>query len=841
MAAKKTPHAAIPGSNRNSLFLIVLLPQLAWTGLLAWQTLQHFKVYPKPLFQLLGVSCFGDLQMPLFISHWLSTGKNLVLLLAFVLAAYGVGRWLLTRFISERWSRLQEGIYSLGVGFGVLSLLIFVLGIFGLYQPWLFAGLLFPAAAWGGWTAWQHAERLRGRPGWLFSGRAWPELILSGILLGFFALIALTVNTPELFFDSLVYHLALPSHWLRIGGLGPVPTNFFSNLPMSIEMLYTGALMLGDERLCRMLHATLGLLTGLAIFAFGRQWFGKRAGFWAAGMFLTIPLVAMNMLESGVDVGAAFFSVLGVSVFWEWSFKRASAPGGSRQPWLAGWVLGAALAAKYNTAFVLGPAIAVGMVLAYRQGADLKTLLRATMKIAATGALLVLPWMLKSAIYTGNPVYPFLHKVIPSKYIHPNKMQQQMDGFREYGQRNWVRFLRQPWDLTFYQPTSNSYAGVVWLLLLPALLGYAIWRRRGPPVWMALAITTGLAALIWSSQTQITRYFTPVFPLLAVLCAAVLDRWEKWNRLLGLVGRAGVLGLAAWGLAVTWNLGLANWDPVGASLGLESRASYLDRKLMNSYSALARKVNQLPGKVKVLLVGETRSYYFTRPVTAATVYDYNPFIDWIAAAPSAEAVWQQLRQEGYTHLAIYYPEASRTRGYEPYRWDGPALERLRQLLAHYVQGLAVNGEQRLYRVREEPRTDLPVKLGRPLFTYDPEVVGTVLQHHRQAGMALRQGKLQDARARWMRILQLAPEWDLPYAELGWYHLQVNQPEEAFRLYQAADRLGWLDPGSYNNLGVQYLRRNQINAARRCFTQALELDPELEIVKKNLELLDQKTP
>ncbi len=42
---------------------------------------------------------------------------------------------------------------------------------------------------------------------------------------------------PETFYDSMVYHLAVPQYWLLHHGICDFPTNFFSNFPFGGEAL----------------------------------------------------------------------------------------------------------------------------------------------------------------------------------------------------------------------------------------------------------------------------------------------------------------------------------------------------------------------------------------------------------------------------------------------------------------------------------------------------------------------------------------------------------------------------------------------------------------------------
>jgi len=807
----------------------------AWTLLLAWQTADHFPLRSQALQQLFNLSRFGPWQPRLFWLHWAWFLGRLLLLAAWLGAAYGLGQFLLSRLFSRPQAKLEELLESLGLGFAALSLLLFGLGAVGALQAGIFRWIFFPLAAAGAWTAWRRRERLRPGRGWLWNSPPWPDRLLLVLVLSVGAFGVMNASAPELFYDALVYHLGVPSQWLAWGGLVPLPASYFSHLPLSLELLYTGCLLLADERLCRLLHVLLGSLSALTLFAVGRRWLGRRPAFWAAGIFYTIPLFDLNLAEAGVDAGATWFVVLSLLQLLAWR-EQPRLP--NRRLWLAGVFTGAALAAKYNSAFLLAPAALVVALEALRRGPGLKRWFVQVSLFAAGALLLLLPWWTKNTLETGNPVYPFLYRVFPSRSLNVEKIQQQMGEFREYHRRTFAQFLRQPWDLTFMLATNNSYVGTVFLFLLPGFLLLAWTWRRGPPVVRTLLLCAGLAALVWTSQTRIARYFLPVFPVLALLAGWVLERWEKWLRVLGGVARWAVVGFIAWGGLQTAAIAQSSWDPMGTALGLEAPGAYLDRKLMNNYLPMAeRGVNILPSSSRVLFFGEARTYYFRRRVTAPTVFDTQPLLVWLEEKPGARAVWEEMRRQGYTHLYLHAQEAVRTRGYEPHRWSEAAVGRLQELLGRYLERRAVLGEQALYQVRPAPDLTLPVKTGRPLYTFDREVVAKVVRHHDQAVSDWTQGRWADVQAQIQRIEQLAPGWEWPYVILGKMEARQQRYAEALRALQTANRLAWLDLDTYTLMGLCALALGNETEGRAYLHFVLARDPNHALARATLAQLE----
>ena len=84
-------------------------------------------------------------------------------------------------------------------------------------------------------------------------------------------LCAMEVFSPEIFYDSLVYHLALPQEYLRVGRLHAPDGIIYSHFPQNGEMLFTLALQLGSDLLAQMFVWLASALTVAWLLTFGRR------------------------------------------------------------------------------------------------------------------------------------------------------------------------------------------------------------------------------------------------------------------------------------------------------------------------------------------------------------------------------------------------------------------------------------------------------------------------------------------------------------------------------------------------------------------------------------------
>lgn len=321
-------------ANQDMLKTIVLVSLIAWSGLLIWKTVTTFKIDPAWFTLLFDLKRFGPIDNALFISHWMGTAKVLLMLLMMLLTAFGLGTFFGRKLglVSVAGSRpksdktgiaaLRDLVLAFAVGLASMSFISLFLGFAQLYYNWIFLVITVAGAIFGGFTIWKNWHQFRQIKQEVKISLDSLDYILISITAIVLLFICINVNAPELFFDSLNNHLAVAQHYLIKHGIRPIPTMFFANMPFGIEMLYNWALMLTDERLCKMIHAFLGLLTGVMVFVAARRFTTPKYALWAFCLFLTIPVVSMNMMESGIDVGSSFFAIVAFDQLLAWFEKK---------------------------------------------------------------------------------------------------------------------------------------------------------------------------------------------------------------------------------------------------------------------------------------------------------------------------------------------------------------------------------------------------------------------------------------------------------------------------------------------------------------------------------------
>jgi hypothetical protein len=545
-------------------------------------------------------------------------------------------------------------VLNAALGFGMLSLALLALAAAGLYTPTVLRWTWGAGVLGGGtlcWLSWYQVREELGerRPGGPLVWAVWALIafIAAGNLLAALA--------PEVFYDSLVYHLALPQLYLLRGGLSATPENIYSGLPMGVQMLYGMALSLSGDDLAAFLHAFFGLMTAVGLFAVLRRIAGPRAGALAALLFYACPLVVYASWACGVDLASAFYIMAALGAL-TGSTGGAPERAGGRSV-LAGLLVGFAAGTKFNVAPVAGALVLGHAWLERRAGRGW----RGPLLMGAAAAVATLPWFAKTAALYGNPFYPFLHVSLGS--LHPADWKAFLEaaGSRDLKAvlttaAGFADFLTFPARFTVGSWPVGDWPGPVLAALAPAALAVR-WGGGGegePPAWRLAAGLAALGFCSWWLASSLVRYLVPTLPLVAAAVALAVERgaWPAGVRR-ALWAAAFVGSLLGYQCAWRQGGGIGQWAFVR---GKVSKEDYLSRQRVTyglPYYPAARWVNaNLPPQAKVLLLGESRGFYLERDFVAATVYDHNPF--WTAASAAADPadLRQRLRALGVTHLLM---------------------------------------------------------------------------------------------------------------------------------------------------------------------------------------------
>lgn len=543
----------------------------------------------------------------------------------FVAACWGFGRAVFVRLGApvhrDFW---LEMAMATALGVGIFICVFQALGIAGLLNV---PGVLLPvavgfAAACVQFPAWlRQARTLEPGP-----SLTWVEKAGLAAL----ALVALPTLVaplaPPAAFDELMYHLPYARQVAQSGTLGIHEWLRYPWFPYNYNLLYAGALLVGDDALPHFMNALAGWLSAWMVYRLGVQHLNRVLACAAAGIWLGIG----DYSNALIDMGVALFVLSAWIALWWWNESHAAQPSqGARWLALAAFFLGLAAGSKYQALTFL-PLAAWFVVRRERRPA-----------VWAVGLVcFLLPcvyWYARNAVMTGDPFNPI--------------------GAKLFGFSNWnlADYKNQVDDVRAHAALPNF---LIWpVVLAPFSLAW----RRSPAVHAAI-VFCAYSLLVWVLTSRYPRYMTASFPLFAlvtVLGWQVLLRWivAGLRRLLPASARAGWpvrAGSVAVGLflavlaAVSFRHAtreLAKVSPTPAT-----RAAFL-RENVPGYGVMDYVREHASGRVYQIALSEA-IYYGPNPIWGDTLGPWR-YADF-PLLPAAEAA---RRFAGLGFEAIVMPDA----------------------------------------------------------------------------------------------------------------------------------------------------------------------------------------
>jgi len=454
--AALTPPGPLSQSPQRSIALVVLVGVLGFALLLF-----HIKRYPA-----VGLSTIDPAQFSLpQASKLLAMLRSLSWLALINLSALCLGA------LFERWLPLSAALsrfrlpFQLGIGLALLGLGILLLAALHLLHVGGFATLLVaPPALWilFSWNRLRVGRwgRRVGRPSRavLWSCAAYVLLLGNAFIHAF---------GPDFGWDALTYHLAFPERYLFENGISMTPFSHLSGYIAGTEMLYALALFLDGPSLAVLIHREFGALTLVALWQLGSV-SSRRAAILAPLFLIADPLFQLELGWAYSDLSLGFYSTLAAIAFCAFIQER-DGPNLNGRPdengrnlVYAGIACGMCCATRYLGAGVVIALCAVAWL--PPRHTRVRENLRACLAVAGLSALVMLPWMVRNAVFTGNPITPLFQSLFyapGNEYIPAIVMQQSAEFLRHIGMgRDLWSLLALPWNLTMSTEPGVYSVGV---------------------------------------------------------------------------------------------------------------------------------------------------------------------------------------------------------------------------------------------------------------------------------------------------------------------------------------------------------------------------------------------
>ena len=696
--------------------------------------------------------------------------SNIAAALAFMFANFALGR-LALRFFGFRFlNAIEETVFSAGLGMCLLSVFVFLLGIFKLlYFQTVAVPLVLLLAA--GLYDLRTYPFPKTEPSCL--APALSDLAAMSILFFAMAVNLLGALAPEIFYDSLIYHLAVPNFYAIQHKITLMPYNAFSNLPLTHGMLYLAALLIKGVALAKLVNYSALTLTVAAALAIGVRYFSWRTGLWAALIFYTIFHTMASAWSAGTEILLTFFSILAIySVMVHNTTadaarvsdnsaaplpsgpagSQAGQAGGKRWLWLAAVFSGLSMGVKYTGLFT---ALGVMLVYAFHERKNISAAVKDLAIFTLIASLFICPWLVKNYLYTGNPVYPAMTDVFkPDIYTDAAKLKSFLGESRQMGELKLTEWAAAPWNITMGKVGNSEYFTPLFIFLLPLcfLLAPPFWGLRfhlrdhiadtgsgAGPKRAGLAPPAGAALLslwlyflavwlTWSGSSTMVRFLMPAYPAAGLIISGYL--FSDTQRPLKAALKAIVLLLCLtglyWSTLVFYSQG--RWKPVFGHVTKDEYLSHTQPTYPYSHYAGIKFINEnLPPDSKTLIVGDGRSLYLEKNFMISTAFDKTPLVEYALASGSGAELYARMKAEGLTHILLNVAEGARlARDYRMFYFDARALAVFNDLWAAHVKEVyfydEVQGGRAINRIEVYELVDKRDPLSAPPFNYISEVI-----------------------------------------------------------------------------------------------------------------------
>jgi hypothetical protein len=381
-------------------------------------------------------------------------------------------------------------------------------------------------------------------------------------------------SAPEIRPDGYTYHLGLPAEWLRTHRLTR-RVGFYEMLPHGMEMLFMYAFAFGKHSAAKLVHFAMLAASVPLMLAIGRRLgLADWASAVGAGLYFCAPVVGTAGTAAYNDAALVLFALAAFYLLLAWVQERSG-----RYLIPLGLVAGFCYAIK-PTGLLVAPAVTAAV--AWRRP-------RASLSVAMAAAAMILPWMGRNAVLSGNPLAPLGNRLFPNPHFHISTEEQLARSLRSY---EGVTGENIPWELAVRGRRLQGLVGPIFLLAPLALLGV----RRRPGRWLLAA--AGLLAIPWTLNIG-ARFLMPSLAFLALALAMALPRRVAFA-VLALHAALSLPPVAsAYAEPGAWRLEGLPWR---AALRLEAEQEYLERTLWEyRVAAMIHKHVSPPERVLDLL------------------------------------------------------------------------------------------------------------------------------------------------------------------------------------------------------------------------------------------------
>ncbi|PIV19177.1 MAG: hypothetical protein COS41_01890 [Elusimicrobia bacterium CG03_land_8_20_14_0_80_50_18] len=678
---------------------------------LAWLALVSFKFYQYHPVSLTLSYLFrlqGEFSLPVFLSLIPGYIAAIAAAAAVTLAAFFTGTSFFSLVKMKFNDKYENMLFSSAAGFGIIAYMTLLIGYLGaLYRVFFY--IIFTAFSLAAIVKIRSLNRA-----WPPPGRSSKITMLEKIMIAMLFMLALfnlmMSFTPEMFYDSLNYHVGAPNYFIQNHKVMPLPYKILSNFPLTVSMIFTAGMLLKDVMAPKLLNFMFGILIALGIIHFSLRRFGNRlTGIIGAVVFYFTPTIMFRSWLASNDIGLTlfiFFSLYALINYTEETKRNFQ--------WLltAAVLSGFALGSKYTAVFFIAPLALVLVIHGFFMKQALKKIFKSAAIFGFATLAVASPWFIRNYINSGNPVHPLMTDFFDIKYPYDVSASTEFDYHNPLTQISKITSLfTLPWNMsikgggrgTRYSSPDYYMSGVIFLVFLPLLFFF---RLKNNALIIHLLVFFLCSYALWAIAPNTKfKYFSPAIPGAALLAGYVVCAATRENQLLKNIFGFSVIILAMSNFLFMAPLAVYTYQPLSLLTGAVSRDQYLSES-RPGYPYPSYKVYQYANRtlpeddVKILIFGDAKCLYIKRPFVAFSVEGLNPLIEYLRNGADADDVYNNLILDEFTHLIVNVPEGIRTAGYGNFYFNGEDILKLRAFWKKYITELYQYKGVYLYKVDE---------------------------------------------------------------------------------------------------------------------------------------------
>ncbi len=627
-----------------------------------------------------------------------------LLAVSIVLAGSTFGMWAVPLFFPRRSLGLRwHFLLGAGLGVGLLSLLMLMLGLAGLLSKSVCLGMLIVMGGVGlvrlSILLMRYQRSLMPQDRQYDKqpprGRFNAVYILLLALMPFLALSLLVATVPpgvlwaeEAFgYDVLEYHLQVPKEYHIRGQITYLPHNIYSNFPMNAEMLYLLAMTLKEDPieasvLAKLLNVLLGVLFVLSAWVIGRE-YHPTAGVVCALLAGSAPWLMFLCGIAYVENGMLFFGMLSAACLCLYDKPRHRVRSSWRLALLAGLFAGLSCGFKYTAVvmiagplFVMLCALSAGKEVGNNGGASryegprglqprrtrTKPAARKRLQVVCHPLLFVLgalvtfsPWLIKNIAMTGNPVFPLAYSLFgASEGVWSDDLAEQ---WQQGHQVEAEDASLQDRLARFKERILMDRRLGWWLICLAVPILFSTARSRLDIAMFAVFV---IQAVVWIAFTHLFARFAVamLIPLCILGGRSMIASNRKWYRL---ALTSAVVAVVVLNLFSAGAIYAAEVVQIQKNADIHGHVERFYRDCDADTTPVGFVRQRLEQGSRVLMVGDARAFYMPETVDYCVVFNRNPLAEAVAGANNDDDIIRWLNAKGYDYLLVFWNEMERLR------------------------------------------------------------------------------------------------------------------------------------------------------------------------------------